>query len=507
MDGAALERTMGNAKEEKKIGNEKEETESVEEKEDTGVVTIEVTRPEIHVGLFGAVAFGVGTMIGSGIFISPTGTLRATGSVGMSLVIWTVCGGIAMLIGLVYAELGSMIPQSGGDFNFIRKGLGDLLAFQSVWCLPLFNNTASMAVLSTVFADYLLAWIFGSCKPPVLMSKLIAVVVLLSIGIFNTYSARVGAYIQKISTVAKVAALVIVIIGGLVYVFQGETQYFQNSLEGTATDVQSYSIAIYSCYFAYGGFSRIVDIGDEIVNPRRNIPRAVVISISLVTILYVLTNISFFALLSKQEMLSSSAVGYDWALKCIKPAAFLITLGVLLSVYGANNGAAFGASRVMFAAARVGHYPEVMSYLNIDTSVPVISLFVLHSLSLLFLLVPGDIFVLIHMLSFVGAFLNLLATISLLRLRYVRRNQAKEEDEFQSPLLVPVACLLACLFLVVTPFVSEPKIEFLYGLSIIIAGFIVFIVFVRFQFKVPGIDTVTCFLQLFCNIAPTAKVD
>ncbi|KAL4228203.1 hypothetical protein ACF0H5_013637 [Mactra antiquata] len=474
---------------------------------DDGTVTVDVTRPMSHIGLFGAVTFGLGSMIGSGIFVSPTGALKSAGSIGMSLIIWAICGGINLLTALVYAELGCMMPHSGGDFNYVRKGLGDALGFQAVWCIPLFGNTASMAVLSTVFADYLLAWIFGSCKPPVIMTKLIAAAVILSLGIFNTYSARVGSYIQQISTVAKVIALTGVIIGGIIFLSRGDVENFQNIFEGSATEVQPYSLALYSCFFAYHGYTRIGDIADEIIDPKKNIPRALFISILSVTLLYVMTNVSFFTLISKQEMLSSSAVGYDWALKAIEPAAFLMTLSVLLSVYGANNGNSFGASRVMFSGARAGHYPEVMSHLNIDTKVPVVSLFIVHVVGLLFLLVPGNVFVLINFLSFVYLLVNFLATISLLWLRYKNRNEAVNDDKFRSHIFIPILSAIAGLFLLVTPFISNPKIEFLYGLSIIGSGVLVFIVFVHFRVKLPGIDKVTCFLQLLCNIGPTAKVD
>ncbi|XP_045215477.2 b(0,+)-type amino acid transporter 1-like [Mercenaria mercenaria] len=473
--------------------------------EDPNLITIDVAKPKVHIGLFGSVAFCMGSMIGSGIFISPTGALQNTGSIGMSIVIWGFCGVLSLLFGLVYGELGTRLPHSGGDFNYINKGLGPMPAFLVAWTVPLFISTAGMAVLALVFADYLLAFLFQSCTPPVLLTKAIAAAMIVTLGVVNAWSARLGAYTQVFCTVVKVTALFLISIGGVVFLCQGQVEHFKNSFEGSATNLTSYTLAIYSCMFAYGGFSRVGDIAEELINPKRNIPKAVIISVIAVTIIYVTTNISFFALLPKAEFLSSSAVAYDWALKGIRPVAFFIPISVLLSVYGASNGISFGTSRILFSVARAGQYPEVMSFLHVKSSVPVVSVIIIHVISLV-MLIPGNIGTLINFLSFLSFILMMLTSISLLKIRYLQRNEKTNNDDFRTPILIPILSGFLCLFLVVTPFVSTPQIEFLYSLAIVVAGVAIYIPFIQFGIKIPGTDALTKLFQLVCNICPPEKI-
>lgn len=424
---------------------------------------------------------------------------------GMSLIMWAFCGFLSLLFALVYGELGAILPHSGGDFSYINKILGRVPAFLVVWIIPIFSNTSSMAVLSLVFANYLLAFLFQSCTPSITLTKLVAASMIVTLGVTNAWSAKFGAYTQIVCTVVKVSALLLISLGGIVFICQGKAHNFENSFQGTATDVTSYTLATYNCMFAYGGFSRIGEIAEEISNPQRNIYKSVIISVVSVTIIYVMTNISFFTLLPKVQFLSSNAVAYDWALDGFKPVAFLIPICVLISVYGASNSNSFGTSRIMFSAARAGHFPEVMSFLNVNSSVPVISIIIMHSISLL-LLIPGNIAKLINFLSLFLFIMMMLTSMSLLKIRYERRNEIQDGGQFRSPIIVPILSTLFCIFFTVTPFVSDPQVEFLYNLAIVFIGLIIYVPFVHFAIKIPGTDTLTKTLQLICNICPVEKI-
>ncbi|PIK41479.1 putative b(0,+)-type amino acid transporter 1 isoform X2 [Apostichopus japonicus] len=129
------------------------------------------------INLIGGIAIIVGNMIGSGIFISPKGVLQQTESVGMSLVVWTLCGVAAMLGSLSFAELGTIIPTSGGEFSYIKTGFGPPLAFLYSWVAVLLIRTSTLAAITTIFAQYL-AEAFSSsssCSPPSYIVKIIAV--------------------------------------------------------------------------------------------------------------------------------------------------------------------------------------------------------------------------------------------------------------------------------------------------------------------------------------------
>ncbi len=131
-----------------------------------------------EIGLVGCIAFVVGNVIGSGIFISPKGVLQNTGSVGLSLVVWVACGILSTIGALCYAELGTTIPESGGDFTYILQTFGAVLAFLRVWTHIVAVFTASFAVLAVTGATYLTEPIFGECTVPTVVIQLLAATLL-----------------------------------------------------------------------------------------------------------------------------------------------------------------------------------------------------------------------------------------------------------------------------------------------------------------------------------------
>lgn len=466
------------------------------------VFETERLRVKPRIGLAAAVAFVVGSVIGSGIFISPIGALENSGSVGLSLVIWAVGGIFSMLLGLVYAELGVILPKSGGDYVIIREGIGDIPAFLVAWTQCVITQSGTRAVLALVFADYVCVPIFGACKAPDSIRKSIAASKLLFLAICNTVSVNFVSSIQGLFTIMKVCALIVITIGGIIHLSKGETESFANSFEGSTTDVTRIALAIYSCMWAYGGYNNLNEIAEELVNPKQNILKAIVISLTLVTIIYLTTNVSYFTVLPKPDFLDASAVAYATAERVLGSAAIFIPISVMFSVYGASNGGFFTDVRVRFAAARCGHLPEVLSFLHHKTRIPLASL-VFNTAVPLILLIPADISELINLVSFVAFFSQTLTVISLLRFRYQRRNLPRDKNAFRLSLVVPILALLICLFMFIAPFVNNPRIEFVYGVAFIFSGLILYVPFVYFEKKIPGFDKVTMAAQLLMRICPT----
>ena len=459
-----------------------------------------------RLGLLAGMSFVMGSVIGSGIFISPKGALLNAGSTGLSLLIWALCGVISMIIGLVYAELGTLVPKSGGDYTYIRLGIGEAPAFLVMWVGLIFSQPGSRAILSLVFADYLCAPIFGKCGPSNFIRKSVAAAEMIALAVTNILSVRFAAFMQVFFTTAKVLALVVISVGGFIYLFQGRVENFENSFRDSNWDVESICLAIYSCMWAYSGYTNLNDIAEEVIHPKKNIPRAIILSMIAITTIYLTTNIAYTTVLPKDEFMSASAVAFLWGEKVLKSAALIIPISVMCSVYGSSNGGVFTDSRVRFAAARAGHLPEVLSFLHPQSRIPIVSV-VLNTTCALIMLIPGDIGVLINMVGFVGFIIHGLSIISLMTLRYRRHKKGTKMDKFRLPIFVPMLALLICLFMIISPFVNSPRIEFVYGAAFVLGGLVFYFPFVYFQLSIPGIDYVTVFIQLLMDVCPTAQVD
>lgn len=137
-------------------------------------VGMEIVQLKRTLGLPNGVALIVGLIIGSGIFVSPKGVLQEVGSVGGSLVIWAVCGVISLVGALCYSELGTSMPQSGGDYTYISEALGSLPGFLFLWCAVVVLMPTGIAISSLTFAYYILQPVFPTCEPPESATRLIA---------------------------------------------------------------------------------------------------------------------------------------------------------------------------------------------------------------------------------------------------------------------------------------------------------------------------------------------
>ncbi|XP_038069992.1 large neutral amino acids transporter small subunit 1-like [Patiria miniata] len=431
----------------------------------------DLVRLKPKISLFNGVTIIVGIIIGSGIFISPQIVLGFTKSVGLSLLVWSACGVFSMIGALCYGELGTMITMSGGDYAYILVAFGGLPAFLLLWVTVVIIRPTAQAVVAMTFANYILQPFFTSedCPPPTSAVKLLACCCVLILTFVNCLSVKAATRVQDVFTASKVIALLLIIVAGLVHLFLGNTENFENSFEGSTTSVGDIVLALYSGLFAYGGWNYLNFVTEELVNPYRNLPRAIVISVPLVIVVYVLANVAYFSAMSTAELTASKAVAVTFGFKLLGPMAWIMPVAVALSTFGGVNGLLLTGSRIYFVGARNGHLPEALAMISVRWKTPMPSLILTCCLTLLYM--PAqNIIQLINYFSFVTWLATGSAIAGQLFLRWKRPEMARP---VKVPIALPIIFLIMCLFLVIMGFVAAP-IDCLIGSAIICTGFPVY---------------------------------
>ncbi|XP_054394824.2 asc-type amino acid transporter 1 isoform X1 [Pongo abelii] len=264
-----------------------------------------------EIGLLSACTIIIGNIIGSGIFISPKGVLEHSGSVGLALFVWVLGGGVTALGSLCYAELGVAIPKSGGDYAYVTEIFGGLAGFLLLWSAVLIMYPTSLAVISMTFSNYVLQPVFPNCIPPAAASRVLSMACLMLLTWVNSSSVRWATRIQDMFTGGKLLALSLIIGVGLLQIFQGHFEELRpsNAFAFWMTpSVGHLALAFLQGSFAFSGWNFLNYVTEEMVDARKNLPRAIFISIPLVTFVYTFTNIAYFTAMSPQELLSSNAV-------------------------------------------------------------------------------------------------------------------------------------------------------------------------------------------------------
>ncbi|XP_029983210.1 b(0,+)-type amino acid transporter 1-like [Sphaeramia orbicularis] len=454
-----------------------------------------------EVGLIGAVSFIAGTMMGSGIFISPQYVLSVIGSPGASLIIWTCCGLLAMLGGLCYAELGTIIPESGGEYIYMLRTTGKVTAFMFVFSFIIVMKPVSATGIALSFGEYVVAPFYEGCSVPQGLVKCVAAGAILTLSVINCLSVRLATHIQVLSMGVKILALVVIILGGCILLFQGNTENFNNAFEGTNVGVSTIGMAFYQGLWSYAGWYNLNYVTEELKRPEVNLPRAVVIAISLVTGLYLLVNVSYLTVMTPTELMSSNAVAVTWGNKVLGSWGWIMSVAAALSAFGSLNGTFFGGSRMCFVAAREGHMPEILAMAHVHRLTPSPALIFTTIISLV-VLIPGDFQSIVNYFSFTAWFFY---AITLSGLLYLKIKKPELPRPYTVPIILPILVLIAAIFLVLAPIIDSPQIEYLYVALFIFSGVIVYVPFIHYKLC-PGLLTkLTVFLQLLLKVALAEK--
>ena len=328
--------------------------------------------------LWATVSIVAGSVIGSSIFMKPAVMAGQLGSPLLLLFVWVFAGAISMMGAAINAEIGAMLPITGGQYVFFQKMYGNFFAYIYGWACFSVINTASVAAIAYIFAQYAeYFYIFPRFAPsaehywqltlPFIGQlyplenfgvKSVTILVVCLLTWVNSLSVKGGGAVQVILTVIKVAALVLMI-GIIFFSGKGSTHHFvetshHTGLKGWAV-LGGIIAALSGAFAAYDGWNNIGFVAGEINEPKKNIPRGLFIGLGICILLYILTSEAYLYILPIDKMATSSLVATD-ALQPIlgNTGVGFIALLVMISAFGATNGNILACSRVTFAMAKEG---------------------------------------------------------------------------------------------------------------------------------------------------------
>ncbi|HJQ66669.1 MAG TPA: amino acid permease [Gemmatimonadales bacterium] len=304
-----------------------------------------------RLGLFSATMAVIGGIIGGGIFRTPAAVAQRTGSASLALITWGVGGVIALIGAFCFGELGQRKPKAGGSYVYLRDAFGPLAAFLNAWAQLLIMLPGGTAAVAVVFASYAVPLL--GLPPAATVPLAVGAIVFVS-GV-NYVGVKPASVMQNVFVILKLAALAILIVVGLTVAVP------YRPLPSPAVTVGGLGVgialgaALVPVLFTYGGWQNTNLIAEEIIEPERNLPRALVLGVLGVVVVYVLANITYLRLLSAPGLAASTAPAADAMREALGPrGASLIGAGIAVSAFGFLNLNTLVAPRMFQAMAQDG---------------------------------------------------------------------------------------------------------------------------------------------------------
>jgi len=360
-------------------------------------------------GLTDATMIVIGSMIGSGIFITSAESARTVGAPGWLLAAWALAGVLTITGALCCAELAAMMPRAGGQYVFLREAYGQATGFLFGWSLFFVIQTGTIAAVAVAFArfmgviapgisesSYLIepTHVFGSYAISLSTAQLVAVLLILVLTLTNTRGLKTGKWIQNTFTFTKTAALAGLILVGLLLGWNGGSAAYTSSwwnpwangwdpqkvmpdfsMEGTLALLMLLGLAMVGPLFAQSAWNNVTFTGSEIRDPGRNLPRALLIGCGVVVGLYLLANLAYVVTLPLTTIQAPQNSVATATMQAVfgRPGTILMAVAIMISTFGCNNGLILAGSRVYYAMARDRLFFERVGTLN-SNHVPAIAL-------------------------------------------------------------------------------------------------------------------------------------
>jgi len=421
--------------------------------------------------LYGLTMVAIGSCIGSGIFLTPSQIAGYLPSPLWILFIWALGGVITLTGALTFAELGSMFPQAGGVYVYLKEAYGELFGFLYGWAYLLVITSGANAALSIACAYYL-AFIFPLDETGI---KITAIVALIIVTVVNIFRVRAAEVFTNVFTGLKLLGIASVIIIGVLWgkaradLFNTETAPFEGNL------MAAFGLALIGVLWSYGGWQHATFVAGEARDAKRTIPRAMILGALVVAVVYLLTNVAYLFMLPVDAIAASNSLAADAVSTILPFGGILIAFLIAISTFGTLGIYTLSAPRIYYAMSRDGLFFKKLAWIHPRFRTPVYAILVQSAWAVVLLLFWGTFEDLITYVVFTDwIFFGLTATAI-----FIFRSKLKDHPRPYKTLGYPVVPLIfiTITFLFVLNSLIEKPLHAWAGLILMVLALPVFFTF------------------------------
>jgi APA family basic amino acid/polyamine antiporter len=424
-------------------------------------------------GLTDALAIIVGSVIGSAIFLVPNTVARNLPSVGLILLVWSLTGVLSFFGALAYAELGAMIPETGGQYVYLREAYGPLVGFLSGWASFLVIQSGGIATLAAGFSIYLSY--FVPLGP--VAAKLASVLLIAVLTAANYRGVRLGAGVQQLFTFLKLAGISVVVVSAFLSPRHMETAAASGAGSFAGFSWTHFGVAMIACLWAYEGWNCVSFVAGEVKRPERNLLLALGLGTAALIVIYLAANVAYMRVLSVPVIATTQRVAATSAETTMGPiGGTLVSLTILLSIIGASNGAILTYARIYFAQARDGLFFRAVGHVHPRFETPHISIAV-QGVWAAVLAISGSYEILFSYVIFAAWIFYGMAVLGVVVLRRKAPDLPRPYKMWGYP-VTPLAFAGVAFWFVINTIVTTPKSS-LIGLAIVASGVPVYYIWRR----------------------------
>lgn len=433
-----------------------------------------------EIGVFGGISIIGGIMIGSGIFYLGSYVLERTNmSLGLALLCWVVGGLVSLLGGLCFAELGASDPKAGGMVVYLNEAYHPIVGFLFGFCSWLISGAGSIAAIAIALPTAMRAFLPLSDGA----IKIVAIVLIVGLTVYNYYGVKLGSILQNVSMIAKLVPIAIIMFGALIF----GKQTPDLSLMPSSGDPVSFgsiigmiAFATVATLWAYEGWTNLNSVAEEMRNPRRNLPLALIVTIGSITVLYTLFNFAVYKVLPYSDIVAMIQGGNLYLGTEVAKQIFgnvggvIVVVGMLVSMFGALNGMVLTFPRIYYAMAEEGHFFKVYGKLHPKYKVPAASLIGQCIISVVLVLLR-NLDQLTSMVVFIGMLFNVLVVMAVFVYRKKFPDLERPYKIWGYPVTVVISTLLFFALMINT--LIEDPVTAMIGLVVPAIGCLVYLYF------------------------------